>query len=409
MTADRGASGRARWSLIRWIVWGVAALAGVVIVAVVLFAVLTRNPSTGSFYAVPAEVPADPGSLIRAEQFTAGLPAGARAWRVLYSSTGTDGKPIAVSGLIVAPTDASPSPRPVLAWAHGTLGVRPACAPSLTDDPLRGIPDMAGPLAEGWVIAMTDYPGLGTPGPHPYLVGVSEGRAVLDSVRVAHRLDLGTEVDDRYAIWGHSQGGHAALFAGQLASSYLPEHQLVGVAALSPATLLTANLTAIEGTQVGNVLTIFALASWSRYYRGISDEILTSAARRPARRIADSCINQPSRFRIVVGGLRLPDRVLDVDVTKDPAWTERLDQNSPSPDGVTAPLFVGQGLADTLIAPAVTESWIERRCATGAEVDYRTYTGVTHLAVVGPGGRDAFTWTSARFAGTEPVDTCDAR
>jgi acetyl esterase/lipase len=381
----------------------------VLVAAVVLFVVLTRNPSPGSFYTPPSDVPAEPGTIIRSEQFTAGVPEGARAWRVLYSSTGEDGRPIAVSGLILAPADPPPGPRPMLAWAHGTTGVVPPCAPSLADEPLRGIPNMTGPLDEGWVIALTDYPGLGTPAPHPYLVGASEGRAVLDSVRAAHRLDLGMNVDDRYAIWGHSQGGHAALFAGQLAPTYAREYELVGVAALSPATLLEANLKAIEGTQGGNVLTSFAVHSWSRYYGDIDDEILTSRARRPAERIAASCINQPSRFRIAVAGLRLPDRVVDVDVTKDPTWKMRLDENSPTPGGIAAPLFVGQGLADRLIAPRVTESWVGRRCASGGQAELRTYPDVTHPAVVGPGGRDALAWTIERFAGAVPDDTCSTR
>jgi acetyl esterase/lipase len=377
--------------------------------AVVLFVVLTRNPSPDSFYTPPSDLPAKPGTIIRSEPFTAGVPEGARAWRVLYASTGEDGRPIAVSGLILAPENPPPGPRPLLAWSHGTTGVVPPCAPSLTDRPLEGIPDMTRPLDKGWVIAMTDYPGLGTPAPHPYLVGASEGRAVLDSVRAAHRLDLGMSVADRYAIWGHSQGGHAALFAGQLARTYAPEYELAGVAVLSPATLLEANLKAIEGTEAGNVLTSFAVHAWSRYYDDINDEILTSGARRPAERIATSCVNQPSRFRIAVAGLRLPDRIVDVDVTKDPSWKMRLDENSPTPGAIVAPLFVGQGLADRLIAPRVTGSWVKRRCASGAQVELRTYPDVTHPAVVGPGGRDALAWTTERFAGAVPDNTCGIR
>src|SRR5690606_11859805 len=139
-----------------------------------------------------------------------------------------------------------------------TTGIARPCAPSNTADPLKGIPDMTGALEQGWVIALTDYPGLGTPSPHPYLVGESEGRAVLDSVRAVHALDdelgLGVDLDDRYAIWGHSQGGQAALFAGQLAADYLGDHPLVGVAALAPATKLTDNLDAVIGTRAGNIL-----------------------------------------------------------------------------------------------------------------------------------------------------------
>ena len=72
-------------------------------------------------------------------------------------------------------------------------------------------------------------------------------------------LDTGIDLDDRYAVWGHSQGGHAALVAGQVADEYLPDLPLVGVAALSPAPELQQNLAAVEGTRAGNVLTILAV------------------------------------------------------------------------------------------------------------------------------------------------------
>lgn len=399
-------SGKRRWP--KWLMWALAGLVGLVAVAVVAVILLTRDPSPDEFYAPPDDVPAQPGTVIRSEPFTAGIPAGARAWRVLYSSTDPAGKPIAVSGLVIAPTDPPAGPRPILAWSHGTVGITSACAPSLAKKPLEGIPDMTGPLANGWVLTLTDYQGLGTPGPHPYLVGESEGRAVLDSVRAAHQFDLGVPLDDRYVIWGHSQGGHAALFAGQLAPSYLPEYPLAGVAALAPATDLQDNFAAIQGTPGGNILTVFALAAWSHYYPEISDEILTSDARRPAERVAGSCVNQPSRLLLLAAGNQLPERVVDIDVAADPAWSARLAENSPDPAGIAAPLFVAQGLTDELISPAVTTAWVDRRCAAGDAVEFRTYPGVTHPVIIGPGGRDALAWTTARFAGEPAPDTCSS-
>lgn len=41
---------------------------------------------------------------------------------------------------------------------------------------IQGLNEM---LARSYIVAATDYPGLGTPGVPPYLVGISEGRAVL--------------------------------------------------------------------------------------------------------------------------------------------------------------------------------------------------------------------------------------
>jgi acetyl esterase/lipase len=393
-----------RWA--RWLVGLAAGTTVLVVGAAAWFVVATRNPEPGEFYEPPDEIPESPGSILRSESFDAGLPEGARGWRILYVSTDEHDDPIAVSGLIIAPQDTAAGSHPVLAWAHGTTGIARACAPSLTDRPLEGIPDMSGPLAQGWVIALTDYPGLGTPGPHPYLVGQSQGRAVLDSVRAAHQLDTGVDLDDDYVIWGHSQGGHAALFAGQLAGDHLPDHDLAGVAALAPATRLTDNLAAIQGTTPGNVLTVFAVDAWSRYYPDVSSDILTSRARRPARRLARDCLNQPSRYRIVVDGLTLPHTITTRDVTTDPTWSRRLDQNTPDPTGIIAPVFVAQGLADEIISPQVTQAWVTERCGTGAPTRWHTYADLSHVEVVGPGGRDALRWSTDLLQGTTAPNRC---
>lgn len=393
----------------RWVKWLVGAVVTIVVLlaaAVVVFVVATRNPQVGAFYDQPDDPVGAPGTIIRSEPFTDGLPDGVRAWKVLYASTDPQDRPIAVSGLVFAPTDPPPGPRPVLVWSHGTTGIARPCAPSNTKDPFEGVPDMTGVVNQGWVITTTDYPGLGTEGPHPYLVGESEGRAVLDSVRAAHQLDIGVPLEDRYAIWGHSQGGHAALWAGQLAAGYLPEQELVGVAALAPASRLADNLAAVEGTQAGNILTILAVDSWTKYYDDIPDGTLVADARKPAERIGKNCINQPSRFRLLANALALPDKVLAIDPSTNPVWKGHLDANTPSPDGVPGPVFVGQGLADEIVAPAVTTSFVEARCQAGATTTWKTYPNVTHAGVVGPGGADALNWTIDRFAGAPLTSTC---
>ena len=150
--------------------------------------------------------------------------------RVLYRSEGLHGEPIVVSGVVIVPAGTPPpGGRPIVAWAHPTTGIVAACAPSLARVFFRSIQGLHELLAQGFVIAATDYPGLGTAGPHPYLVGISEGRAVLDSVRVARKIP-GSGDGKIFAVWGHSQGGQAALFTGILAHDYAPELELVGVA-----------------------------------------------------------------------------------------------------------------------------------------------------------------------------------
>ena len=204
------------------------------------------------------------------------------------------GNAIAVSGSVFAPDGPAPAAgRPVIAWAHPTTGVASRCGPSLASDGgATGVPGLSAFIAAGYVVTATDYPGLGTPGPHPYLVGESEGRAVIDSVRMAGHLD-GAHAGTRYAVWGHSQGGHAALWAGQLAPEYGSGLELIAVATAAPATDLAALFQRDIGGLSGNVLASMALVSWSQVFadQGLrTDQVVSPLSVPAARLIADHCI-----------------------------------------------------------------------------------------------------------------------
>jgi hypothetical protein len=57
----------------------------------------------------------------------------------------------------------------------------------------------------GYIIASTDYERLGTPGHHhPYIVGIGDGRGVLDAAKAAGQLP-GAEAGDLTAILGVSR------------------------------------------------------------------------------------------------------------------------------------------------------------------------------------------------------------
>ena len=160
---------------------------------------------------------------------------GPAAWRMMYLSESIQGEPIAVTGTAVVPSIAAPDGgRPILSVAHGTTGIADQCAPS--HDPSSDVAAHIRYVNAGYLVAFSDYEGLGTPGRHPYLVGESEGRSVLDAATAAGQLP-GADAGDQLAIWGHSQGGHAALWAAQLADRWAPEFELVGTSPLaSPPT-----------------------------------------------------------------------------------------------------------------------------------------------------------------------------
>jgi Secretory lipase len=138
---------------------------------------------------------------------------------------------------------------------------------------------------------------LGAAGTHPYLVGVSEARAVIDSVRAARSIS-GTDGGNRYAAWGHSQGGQAALFSGLIADSYAPELNLVGVAAAAPATNLITLISDDFKSRGGKNLTAMTLWSWSRVFGAPIDRVVELAAVPNVDRLAEQCIESVFDFVI---------------------------------------------------------------------------------------------------------------
>src|SRR3954452_9968512 len=359
------------------------------------------SPATASFYAVPHPLPpGEPGSLVWAQRVAA--PTGAIAWRVLYHSRSVQDADIAVSGLVVAP-DRAPPPGgwPVLAYAHGSTGLADRCAPSRDARPLTDTttadPDSFPVPAlwqQGFVVAATDYEGLGTPGRHPYVVGASEGRGVLDSVRAA-RLLPGAHAGTTTAVLGASQGGHAALFAGEIATTYAPDLPLIGVVALAPASELAtaARLIAADQQAVGFAVAIAAGVE-AAYPEADLSSILTPRALRDVGVIDTGCLGD-----VVATFARPADQVFRLDRLLRPPWPALLEENSPGRVRTEAPIFVAQGGADPLVAPVLTDALVERLCATGDTVTSRRYPGATHVGIAEAARADIAAWLSDRLAG----------
>src|ERR1700761_2940131 len=246
-----------------------------------------------SFYDAPrSSLAGQPGTIVRQERID-GAPLGAAASRPLYRSAGLKGEPIFVSGVIVVPQGEPPAGgRPIVAWAHPTSGVTPRCAPSLAIFLFQQIQGLRSFVERGYVVAATDYPGLGTPGPHPYLVGDSEARAVIDSVRVARDMP-GAGGGKRFTVWGHSQGGQASLFTGLIAKTYAPELTLLGVAAAAPATDLVTLMDDDINSVGGKNITSMALGSWHRVYDASISKIVDPRAIPVMDRLAHECIEGP--------------------------------------------------------------------------------------------------------------------
>jgi hypothetical protein len=360
---------------------------------------MPRTPP-GDFYAVPDPLPpGEPGELIWAEELRA--PEGARAWRILYHSRSLRDVDIAVSGVAIAPVSPPPdSGFPVIAYAHGTTGLGDPCAPSKDASMLGSDGDDSEELrvAALWngasVVVATDYEGLGTPGRHPYLVGESEGRGVLDAVRALRGLDEAGAGSDTVVV-GVSQGGHAALFTGQVAPAYAPDVRLRGVVALAPAAELAQAALLLTGDESVTGFGVAIAAGFAAAYPELDlADVLTPAALERLDVVDTGCIEDVLEAFAGPAG-----NVLRLEALVRPPWPDLLQANSPGGVRTEVPLFVGQGSADPLVVPELTDALVARMCAVGSDVTYRRYTGAAHGDVVDAARGDAFAWIADRLAG----------
>ena len=367
-----------------------------------------------AFYTPPLAVPSEPGRLVRAEALPAErVPEGLRGWRILYTSTDGEDSPTVVSGTVLAPGATSPGALstgalPVVSVAHGTTGIVPRCAPSLADEPFA---DGAGAaleqiVAEGWVGVTSDYVGLGTRGPHGYLVGPDAARNVLDATRAARKLD-GLELSDQTVVGGHSQGGHGALWTGVEAPSYAPELEVLGVAAFAPAADLYPLAQGVRASVGGKLVSAYIAASWSSFYDLDLRSLVTPGYEGIVRRIEGHCFNGAN----VLGAFAIASQLTE-EVFRPEVWdgevVELLRSNTPDGD-IAVPVLIAQGTADRLVLAEQQRDFVARRCAEGQAIDYREYEGLDHVPLVeeaSPLTGELLDWTRDRLEGRPATLTC---
>ena len=362
------------------------------------------GPSGLAFYAPPKPLTsAEPGTLIWATPYDAKL-SGTRAWRVLYHSRAVDGRDIAVSGVIVAPVGKAPAAgRPVISWAHGTQGIADKCAPSRSRSYMSQHPAMRDLIRRGYVVVATDYEGLGTPGVHPYLVGESEGRGVLDIVRAAHQVQQ-AGASSHVLVYGQSQGGQAALFAGELAPTYAPDLDVLGVVALAPVTEVNAMLPAaamIPETLGFVVMGVIGLHA--AYPDAKVSDVFTPAALTQSSVVQNKCAD---------GVLKTFQEPVAKVIANNPAdvapFPQIMQRDTAGLVKTSAPLLVLQGLADDIVYKTFTDMYVKRVCAIGDTVEYRTFSGVDHYGGVKASKLDVLSWIDQRLAGDAAPSTCVA-
>ncbi len=206
----------------------------------------------------------------------------------------------------------------------------------------------------GYAVVRTDYRGLGTPKEvHQYLIGKPAGRSVVDIVSAAR--DLGLDIGKKYLIAGHSQGGHAALWAaGPDAQKFAPKLKLRGTIAYAPgshiaeqADLLPA-LTSPSGLSA-LVALIIRGAELEVARRSTFNQILSDPALALYPTIDQVCLDQlgqPDSY----GGI--PPSEMQRDGSDLSPLLDVLREQNPAVT-TKAPILILQGTADSTVFPVL--------------------------------------------------------
>lgn len=371
------------------------------------------------FYAPPAQLPADNGDIVRSEpsQFFLDplllLRAPATAHRIMYRSTDAQNQPIAVTGTVLTPHQqwVGPGERPIIGYAVGTQGLGDQCAPSRQLAAGTGGEGLflAGLLARGYGVVVTDYEGLGTPGEHTYVQRVPQASAVLDSIRAAQRLP-GADLPDSgpVLISGYSQGGGAAAAAAELAASYAPELDLIG----AYAGAVPADLGAVTGQVDGSLYAAFLLYAISGLAAG-EDLPIADDFNDPGQAALAAVREQCTADRIPAFAFT-HSAVLTVDgssaadlITREPyraaVEAQRLGDDGRHPD---VPVLVGHSLFDEVVPFAQAKAMAGRWCDAGSRVRFVETPVPTHVAGAAALFPASFAFLEARVAGLPHLSSC---
>ena len=347
------------------------------------------------------------GTLVASEPVVE-TPPGMQAWRVRYWTRTEENRPIEVTGMVVAPREAQPpAPRKVIAWAHGTSGVVEECGLSAKPDFFEFTPALAEMVAAGYVVVAPDYPGLGSAGTHAYLVGRETARSVLDAVRAARAIP-GAYAGRDFAVWGESQGGHAALWTAIEARGYARDLNLVATAAAAPPTDLPENLRQSSDQNARAFLSALLAYSWARRFDAPLDKLFGPLNRGVANQLAQKCISLKSNPNLgtLLGILSIRNALKGKDIGSTQGWSRLARRNSVRAADVPGPVLIAQSVADPLVAPAVTRSFALDLCRKRRAVTWVSIPGGDHAHSARDSAGPTLAWIADRFAGRAAPTDC---
>jgi hypothetical protein len=390
------------------------------VLAASAFAAPVIGPAGQTFYSPPSPLPAGShGSLIwyrPAVVSVASIPVS--AWTVLYESQSVAGVADAVTGTVIVPTAAwtGSGARPVVDIAVGTQGLSQKSAPSV--QLVAGTEYEAGnveaALKAGYAVEVTDYAGYTNGGVPDYIVGQSEGHAVLDIALAAQQIPgAGISAGAKFITWGYSQGGGASAWAAQLAPSYAPSLDLVGDASGGIPSNLDVVATSLNQSAFAAFL-LYSVIGLNQDYPSqidLGQYVTAAGVSAIADAKADNLIEATVEFAV---------KNIDSYTVNDPAtgspWTLAELLAVPSIASVvaaqslgtvalTVPIYEYAAALDEVVPLSQQQALNKTYCSEGVKAQWQEYPG-DHLLTDSEAVTNVISWIGNRFAGTAAPDNC---
>ncbi|MFK4870402.1 lipase family protein [Novosphingobium sp. ZW T3_23] len=377
-----------------------------------------------SFYEWRQGIPETPGKLLRSEPLpeTIGLSSAGRQLRILYTSTsGFDSKtPIVVSDALFLPKGKAPAGGwPVIAWAHGTVGLADICAPSWAGRSYRDTAYLNRWLEQGYAIVATDYEGLGVPGPHPLINIPAVSYGVLDSIRAA--VNGVPEIANNAVIVGQSQGGAAAFGAASYAPTYAPDIHLKGAVGTGVIYNRSPNLPPLPPPPVkpnpnvfdgAIVYSLFGFVVSQQFDPALQfSDVFTEKGTALAEKARTSClaaVDADAEF----GGFTRAETFLATPGERYRRFLASADERAARYSRyptlkLQVPVFIGTGASDLTPSALNQLALMKDACAAGSVVEGHVYAGLGHSATVNASLRDSIPFVKKLFAGERIESICE--
>lgn len=392
-------------------------LAVLALIAYSGFASPVLGPSGMAFYTPPSPLPAGkhgdliwyrPASVAPASQ----LPA--TAWDVLYLSTDALGATNAVTGKVLVPSAAwtGSGSRPIVDYAVGTHGLAQSCAPSLqlTAGTDYETANLAAALNAGYAVLVSDNPGYTTGSIPSYLAGIAQGHAVLDLAQAALQIpSVPLSSTAPIAIWGYSQGGQTAAWAGQLQPTYAGSLKLSGIAAGGVPGDFIETSYYLNGSTGASFLLAGVIGLAQQYPNDIPISTLINPAGAVAIRQGESeCVFQ-ALFQFI--NVDISTFVINNEPLQQleaiPSVNQVLTAQNLGASKIGVPLYQYHGQADEFIPLDQAETLKTQYCALGTNATFDAYPG-EHISTQFQAAPYVLSWLGDRFAGRSTRGTCSA-